>query len=216
MDDRVADYIAGLFAREDHVLRALREEADRMGLPPIAVPPETARFLQVLVRSIGARHVLEVGTLGGYSAICMARAMGAEGRVLSLDIDQRHAEFARRHIDRAGLAGRVEVRVGPALALLPALDREQFDAVFLDADKEPLPTYLGWALRLVRRGGLIIADNALRGGRVLDALATDADTAGVREFNRRFAGEPRITGVIVPIGDGVAVGVVDGEAEGSG
>lgn len=209
MDDRVADYIAGLFAREDDVLRVLREEADRMGIPPIAVPPETARFLQVLVRSIGAHRVLEVGTLGGYSAICMARAMGLEGHVLSLEIDQRHAEFARRHIARAGLDTQVDVRVGPALALLPALDGERFDVVFLDADKEPLPTYLDWALRLVRPGGLIIADNALRGGRVLDASITDPDTAGVREFNRRFATEPRITGVIVPIGDGVAVGVVE-------
>ncbi len=209
MDDRVAEYIAGLFAREDDVLRALREEADRMGIPPIAVPPETARFLQVLARSIGARRVLEVGTLGGYSAICIARAMGPEGRVLSLEIDQRHAEFARRHIARAGLDAQVEVRVGPALALLPALDGERFDVIFLDADKEPLPTYLDWALRLVRPGGLIIADNALRGGRVLDASVTDPDTAGVREFNRRFAAEPRITGVIVPIGDGVAVGVVE-------
>lgn len=209
VDDRVADYIAGLFAREDGVLRALREEADRQGIPPIAVPAETARFLQVLVRSVGARRVLEVGTLGGYSAICIARAMGVEGRVLSLEIDQGHAQFARRHIARAGLEDRVEVRVGPALALLPALDGERFDVIFLDADKEPLPTYLDWALRLVRSGGLIIADNALRGGRVLDDSVTDPDTAGVREFNRRFASEPRITGVIVPIGDGVAVGVVE-------
>jgi caffeoyl-CoA O-methyltransferase len=208
VDDRVADYIAGLFAQEDDVLRNLREQADREGMPPIAVPPETARFLQVLIRSVGARRVLEVGTLGGYSAICLARAMGSEGQVISLEIDQRHAAFARRHIEAAGLSSRVQVRVGPALSLLPALDGETFDVVFLDADKEPLPTYLEWALRLVRSGGLIIADNALRGGRVLDASVTDPDTSGVREFNRRFAADPRLTAVIVPIGDGVAVGVV--------
>lgn len=208
MDDRIADYITGLFAREDDVLRSIREEGDRVGLPPIAVPAETGRFLQVLLAAIGAQRVLEVGTLGGYSAICMARAMGADARILSLEIDQSHAEFARRHIERAGLSERIEVRVGPALQVLPSLDGESFDAVFLDADKEPLPTYLEWALRLVRPGGLIIADNALRGGRVLDPQADDPSTLGVREFNRRFAGEPRITGVIVPIGDGVAVGVV--------
>jgi caffeoyl-CoA O-methyltransferase len=208
VDDRVADYIAGLFAREDDVLRAIREESDRSGLPPIAVPAETGRFLQVLLAAISARRVLEVGTLGGYSAICMARAMGAEGRVLSLEIDQGHAGFARRHIARAGLEENIEVRVGPALAILPALDGERFDAVFLDADKEPLPTYLEWALRLVRPGGLIIADNALRGGRVIDDAETDPGTTGVREFNRRLAADPRLTGIVVPIGDGVAVGVV--------
>jgi predicted O-methyltransferase YrrM len=208
MSDGVSDYITGLFAREDEVLRTLREEADRSGLPPISVPPETGRLLQVLLKSIGARRVLEVGTLGGYSAIWMARAMGVDGRILSLEIDPGHAAFARRHIERAGLAVNIEVRVGRALHLLPALDGEKFDAVFLDADKEPLPTYLDWALRLVRPGGLVIADNALRGGRVLDDAAVDEDTRGVREFNRKLAADPRVTGIVVPIGDGVAVGVV--------
>jgi predicted O-methyltransferase YrrM len=209
MSDGIADYIAGLFAPEDAVLRALREDADRAGLPPIAVPPETGRLLQVLLRAIGARSVLEVGTLGGYSAIWMARAMGPEGRVLSIELEPRHAEFARRHIAAAGLDGAIEVRVGSALQLLPALDGQRFDAVFLDADKEPLPTYFDWALRLLRPGGLVIADNALRGGRVLDPTVTDADTAGVREFNRKLATDPRVTGLVIPIGDGVAVGLLD-------
>jgi caffeoyl-CoA O-methyltransferase len=208
MSDGVSDYITGLFAQEDEVLRSLREEADRSGLPPISVPPETGRLLQVLLKAIGARRVLEVGTLGGYSAIWMARAMGPEGRILSLEIDPGHAAFARRYIERAGLSANIEVRVGRALQLLPALDGEKFDAVFLDADKEPLPTYLDWALRLARPGGLVIADNALRGGRVLDHTAVDDDTRGVREFNRKLAADPRVTGIVVPIGDGVAVGVV--------
>lgn len=209
MSDGIADYIVGLFAREDEVLRALREDADRSGLPPIAVPPETGRFLQVLLRAIRARTVLEVGTLGGYSGIWMARAMGPEGRIVTLELEPKHAEFARRQFERAGVAPQVEIRVGRALELLPALDGQRFDAAFLDADKEPLPTYLEWALRLVRPGGLIIADNALRGGRVIDESVTDDGTRGVREFNRRFAAEPRITGLVVPIGDGVAVGVVN-------
>ena len=208
MSDGVSDYITGLFAQEDEVLRALREEADRSGLPPISVPPETGRLLQVLLKAIGARRVLEVGTLGGYSAIWMARAMGVDGRILSLEIDSGYAAFARRHIERAGLSANIEVRVGRALQLLPALDGEKFDAVFLDADKEPLPTYLDWALRLARPGGLVIADNALRGGRVIDHTAVDDDTRGVREFNRKLAADPRVTGIVVPIGDGVAVGVV--------
>lgn len=209
MSDGISDYIAGLFAPEDAVLRALREDADREGLPPIAVPPETGRFLQVLLRAIDARRVLEVGTLGGYSGIWMARAMGPAGRLVTLEIEPTHADFARRQFERAGVSSQVEIRVGPALQLLPAMDGERFDAAFLDADKEPLPTYLDWALRLVRPGGLVIADNTLRGGRVIDASVTDEGTAGVREFNRKLAEDPRVLGLVVPIGDGVAVGVVE-------
>ncbi|MBX6333483.1 MAG: O-methyltransferase [Gemmatimonadaceae bacterium] len=208
MTDRIAEYIAELFAPEDDVLRALREEADRSGLPPISVPPETGRLLQMLLRAIGARRVLEVGTLGGYSAIWMARAMGAEGRILSLEINPEHAAFARRHIARAGLAHAIEVREGAALQLLAGLVGERFDAVFLDADKAPLPTYFEWALRLLRPGGLMIADNTLRSGRVPDPAFDDPELRGIRTFNRKLATDPRVTGIVLPIGDGVAVGVV--------
>lgn len=208
MSDSVGDYLAGLFAPEDETLLALREEADRRGLPPIAISADTGRLLQVLLRAIVARRVLEVGTLGGYSAIWMARALPEDGRLLTLELDAEHAQFARRYLERAGFANRVEVRVGRALDLLPALDGERFDAVFLDADKEPLPTYLDWAIRLVRPGGLVLADNALWGGRVLDPNVDDDATRAVREFNRRFASDPRITGIVVPTHDGVAIGVV--------
>jgi len=208
--DPTGDYIASLFAREDAVLMSLREQADRSGLPPIAISPDEGRLLQVLLRAIGAKRVLEVGTLGGYSAIWMARALPADGILLSIDIDADHAAFATRFIARAGLESVVTVRVGRALDVLPSLDGEQFDAIFLDADKEPLPTYLDWALRLVRPGGMIIADNVLWGGKVLDASIDDDATRAVREFNRRFAEDPRITGIVVPTHDGVAVGIVNG------
>jgi len=208
MGDEINEYIAGLFAREDELLRELRDEAERAGLPAISVPPETARFLQLLVRAADARRVLEVGTLGGYSAIWMARAMEEGGSILSLEISPEHAAFARRCIERAGLSHAIEVRVGPALQQLPTLDGEKFDIVFLDADKEPLPAYLDWALRLLRPGGLVIADNTLRGGRVADPTEDDAQLRAIREFNRKLASNPRITGLVVPIGDGVAVGVV--------
>jgi predicted O-methyltransferase YrrM len=208
MADRAGDYIAGLFSAEDELLASLREEADRTGLPPIAISADEGRLLQVLLKAIKATRVLEVGTLGGYSAICMARALPAEGRLLSIEIEERHATFARRYIDRAELADRIEVRVGRALDVLPSLDGERFDAIFLDADKEPLPTYFDWALRLVRAGGLIIADNALWGGRVYDGDESDERTRGVREFNRRIATDPRVLGIIVPTHDGVAVAVV--------
>ena len=209
MSDEINEYIAGLFASEDDLLRELREEAARAGMPAISVPPETARFLQVLVRAAGATSVLEVGTLGGYSAILMARAMGEGGRILSLEIDPEHAAFARRYIERAGFSHSIEVRVGPALQLLPTLDGEKFDVVFLDADKEPLPTYLDWALRLLGPGGLVIADNTLRAGKVVDPSADDPQLRAIREFNRKLATSPRVTGLVVPIGDGVAVGVVE-------
>src|SRR5438046_8149383 len=159
MSDRTGDYISALFAPEDQLLASLREEADRTGLPPIAISADEGRLLQVLLTSIGARRVLEVGTLGGYSAICMARALPADGRLLTIEIEPKHADFARRYIKRAALSDRIEVRVGRALDVLPALDGERYDAMFLDADKEPLPTYFEWAPRPVRPGGFIIADN---------------------------------------------------------
>jgi caffeoyl-CoA O-methyltransferase len=208
MSDKAGDYIVGLFGAEDELLASLREEADRTGLPPIAISSDEGRLLQVLLTSINARRVLEVGTLGGYSAICMARALPPGGRLLSIEINEAHASFARRYIDRAGLGDRIEVRVGRALDVLPALDGERFDAIFLDADKEPLPTYFEWALRLVRPGGLIIGDNALWGGRAYDGDEPDDKTRGVREFNRRMATDPRVLGIIVPTHDGVAIAVV--------
>jgi predicted O-methyltransferase YrrM len=135
MSDRAGEYIVGLFGAEDELLASLREEADRTGLPPISISSDEGRLLQVLLTAVNARRVLEVGTLGGYSAICMARALPPGGRLLSIEIEEKHAAFARKYIDRAGLHDRVEVRVGRALEVLPSLDGERFDAVFLDADK---------------------------------------------------------------------------------
>ena len=209
MSDRVDEYIASLFARDDDVLAALREAADREGLPPIAISAVTGRFLQILLSAIKAERVLEVGTLGGYSAIWMVRALPSSGRLITVEVDQRHAEFARRYFVRAGLDDRIDLRIGRALDVLPAFDGERFDAIFLDADKEPLPTYFEWALRLLRPGGLLIADNALWGGRVLDAETEDEGTRGVREFNRRLSSDERVLGTIVPVGDGSAVAVVN-------
>jgi predicted O-methyltransferase YrrM len=211
VSDRVDDYIASLFARDDDVLAALREAADREGLPPIAISAVTGRLLQILLTAVRAERVLEVGTLGGYSAIWMARGLSATGRLVTIEIDERHAEFARAYFARAGLEDRIELRIGRALDVLPAFDGERFDAIFLDADKEPLPTYFEWALRLLRPGGLLIADNALWGGRVLDSEIADEGTRGVREFNRRLSSDERVRGTIVPVGDGLAVAVVNWE-----
>jgi predicted O-methyltransferase YrrM len=208
VNDRVGDYVARLFAPEDEILMSLREEADRTGLPPISISADTGRLIQVLLTAISARRVLEVGTLGGYSAIWIARVLPHGGSLLSVELEPRHAEFAARYVRRAGLDAKVEIRVGRALDVLASLDGERFDAIFLDADKEPLPIYFEWALRLVRRGGLIIADNALWGGRVVDDRVDDDATRGIRELNRRMATDPRVAGILVPTHDGVAVGVI--------
>jgi caffeoyl-CoA O-methyltransferase len=212
----LSDYIAELFAPEDTLLQELRAEAGRRGLPEIAISAEVGRLLQVLLVSIGARRVLEIGTLAGYSAIWIARALGPDGRLVTLEIDPARADLARSFLQRAGLADRAEVRVGDALETTAGLVRqgERFDAVFIDADKERYPAYLDHALELVRTGGLILADNALWSGRVLDDPAEDQGTAAVQAFNRAMAGHPRLVSTIVPVRDGVAVGVVmSGEGE---
>jgi predicted O-methyltransferase YrrM len=187
----------------------LREEADRTGLPPASISPDAGRFLQVLLRALGARRVLEVGTLGGYSAIWMGRALPRDGTLLTLECDERHAAFAERYVGRAGLAAVVQVRRGRALDVLPSLDGEEFDLVFLDADRAPLATYFEWALRLVRPGGMIVAHNALLGGRVANAEARgdDDDVRALRDFNARIADDRRVTSILVPAYDGLVVAV---------
>lgn len=196
MDDAVGAYIGDLFAREDDLLLSLREEADRSGLPPIHVAAQTGRLLQLLIAAVGARRILEIGTLGGYSAIWMGRALPDDGRIVSLELEPRHAGFARRWLERAGLDARVEVRVGRAVELLPALDGEMFDLTFIDADKEPLPTYLDWALRLTRPGGLVVADNVLSHEEALGA------------YSRARQDDPTLVSVTVPLDRGLELSAV--------
>ena len=207
MSDPIAEYLTARFAPEDALLLELREAADRAGLPPSSVSPLTGRLLQLLLRAAGATRALEVGTLGGCSAIWMARALPAGGRVVTIEREPAHAAFAREWIARAGLGALIEVRTGRALDLLPALDGERFDLVFLDADRAPLPRYLEWAIRLTRPGGFIVADNALAGGR---ALLDDADAGAraIRDFHRALAEDPRVDAIVLPVEDGIAVAVV--------
>ena len=208
--DHLSEYIVTLFAPEDELLGALREEADRTGFPPASISPDAGRFLQVLLRAIDARRVLEVGTLGGYSAIWMARALPSGATLTTVERDERYAAFAERYVERAGLSAAITVRRGRALDILPSLDGEQFDFVFLDGDRLPLPTYLDWALRLVRAGGLIVAHNALLGGRVVNAGANvdDDELRAVREFNLRVAADRRLTSILIPSYDGLVVAMV--------
>ncbi|HEX7049681.1 MAG TPA: O-methyltransferase [Longimicrobiales bacterium] len=216
MAERVPDaaalsaYVEDLFAPEDVVLRELREEIQRRGLPTISITAEVGKLLQVLLTAVGARRVLEIGTLGGYSAIWMARALPPEGRVLTLEINERHAELAREFIGRAGLEGVIEVRSGDARVLLAGLADEgaSFDACFIDADKESYPAYLRWARRLVRPGGLILADNAFWSGRVLETPPPDDGALEVDQFNRELAAAQDLCSTVIPVRDGLAVAVV--------
>lgn len=154
MDTTTATYIRDLFLEPDAQLEAALQRAAAAGLRSIQVPPELGRLLGMLVRASGARRVLEIGTLAGYSAIHLARALPADGRLISLEIDQRHAQVARENLAHAGLADRAEIRVGAALDLLPTLSADPpFDLAFVDADKEPYPAYFEWCMRLVRPGG---------------------------------------------------------------
>ena len=198
VDDYFAEQLLG--GDPDDALEAALRESDAAGLPPIAVSPLQGKLLQLLARLQGARRVLEIGTLGGYSTIWLGRALPADGRLVTLEYDPRHAEVAVRNIARAGLAEQVEVRVGPALESLPKLADEQpppFDLVFIDADKANNPHYVEWALRLTAAGSLIVLDNVVRGGRVADPDNGDADVLGTRAALEMFGTHPRLDATAV-------------------
>ena len=196
----VDDYLTTLLAPADEALEAALRDSDAEGLPHINVAPNLGKLLQLLAQIQGARCILEIGTLGGYSTIWLARALPADGRLITLEYDEKHAEVARRNLARAGLDGITEVRTGPALESLPKLADENpapFDLVFIDADKANNPHYVEWALRLTTTGSLIIVDNVVRGGAVTDADSTDADIRGTRAALQLIADHPRLSGTAV-------------------
>ncbi|HVN11578.1 MAG TPA: O-methyltransferase [Kineosporiaceae bacterium] len=207
-------YLTDLLSPDDEGLAAAQRDADAAGLPAIAVSGPQGKLLSILARAIGARRILEIGTLGGYSTIWLARALAPGGRLISLEYSPRHAEVARANLARARLSDVVDVRVGKALETLPMLAAAQadpFDLVFVDADKAPYAQYLDWAIRLTRPGALIVVDNVVRGGRILHP-DPDADAAGVRAFLERMAADPRVDGTALQtVGvkgwDGLAVAV---------
>ncbi len=193
-------YISDWLIPPDPALEAALEASDAAGLPAINVAPNQGKLLMLLAQIRGARTILEIGTLGGYSTIWLARALPLDGRLVTLEADTKHAEVARANIARAGLDGKVELRVGRALDTLPQLQAEglgPFDLVFIDADKQSSAEYFAWALRLSRRGSLIIADNVVREGRVLDGESRDAGVRGVRRLYELFAREPRVSATAI-------------------
>jgi caffeoyl-CoA O-methyltransferase len=208
-------YVEKLFAPRDAALEAALDESRRAGLPEIQVSPNEGVLLGLLAQIAGARRILEIGTLGGYSAIHFARALPEDGALISLEIDEHHAGVARKNVERAGLESKVEIRVGDArerLAELVENNEGPFDLVFIDADKEGYPEYLEWAMRLSRPGSLILGDNAIRGGSVLDPQ--DDSARATREFNERLAEDPRLSAIVLPLIreriDGLAIALVRG------
>lgn len=201
------DYIARHTTPDDEFLISLKTAARAEGLPEIWISPEQGALMQILLRLVRARVVIEVGTLAGYSAIWMARALPPEGRLHTIEIEPKHADFAAQWIARSDVAERVTLHRGDARNVLSGFTDGSADAAFIDADKRGYRRYLDACLRIVRPGGLIMVDNAFAFGQLLDEHPTDRDVPTVREFNDYMAGVKELQSVIIPIGDGLWVGV---------
>jgi len=210
--DKVDRYLEETLVRPDEALAAALEASDKAGLPAISVSPAHGKLLWLLARLVNAKRILEIGTLGGYSTIWLARALPPDGRLVTLEAVDKHARVASANIAKAGLEKKVEIRIGPALDTLPSL-QGPFDFSFIDADKQNNAEYFAWALKLSRPGSLIVVDNVVREGRVIDARSRDASVQGVRRLNELIAAEKRVTATAVQtVGvkgyDGFAVALV--------
>jgi predicted O-methyltransferase YrrM len=196
----VDDYLTGLLATSDPSLDAALSDSTASGLPAINVAPNQGKLLELLAKIHGSRRILEIGTLGGYSTIWLARALPEGGELISLELDPHHAEVARVNVERAGFATSVDIRIGPAVESLQGLvaeEHEPFDFVFIDADKEGYPEYFALALALSRPGTLIVADNVVRQGAIIDLDSSDERVKSVREFLELVAGEERVEGTVI-------------------
>ena len=193
---KVDDYLDGLLIAPDPALDAAVAASNAAGLPEIAVTPTQGKLLYLLARMLRARHILEIGTLGGYSTIWLSRALPPQGHLITLEFDAKHYEIARANLEHAHLTSLVEQRLGPALETLPQIAAEglePFDFVFIDADKENTAAYFEWALRLARPGAALVVDNVIRDGEIADPGCTDPRVQGIRQFLKAAAAEPRVT-----------------------
>ena len=212
----VDEYITGLFEQEDSSLTAVEQSIKESNIPPISISPNQGKFLQLLARLCHAKKILEIGTLAGYSTIWLARALPKDGKLITVEYEPLHARVSQTNIDRAGLSSVVEIRVGKGIDLLPKLVEEgagPFDMIFIDADKPPYKEYFDWSLKLSRPGTLIVADNVIREGKVLQDKSPDEMVAGVKRFNAALAVNPAVTATIIQtIGakehDGMALAIV--------
>jgi caffeoyl-CoA O-methyltransferase len=212
---QIENYIESLFVPPDPALAHNISDADAAGLPSIQVSPNQGKLVYLLTKMCGASRVLEIGTLGGYSTTWLARALPEGGMITSLELDQKHADVARRNVDRAGIGSRVIIHVGPAERTLQRLAEEQtpkFDLVFIDADKPGYSRYLDLSLRLSRPGTVILADNLIRDGAVLDEVPAEDNARAARAFNAKLAADPRLESIIIPVlgkkVDGMSISIV--------
>jgi caffeoyl-CoA O-methyltransferase len=205
----LADYVRRVSLREPELLGRLREETASLPDARMQLAPEQGQLLSLLVRAIGARRALEIGVFTGYSSLAVALALPEDGRLVACDVSEAFTAVARRHWAEAGVAHKIDLRIAPAIETLDALLAEgragTFDFTFIDADKVRYLDYYERALALVRAGGLIAADNVLRGGKVIDQSVTEEDTAAIRDFNERLHGDTRVWISLVPIGDGMTI-----------
>jgi len=208
VDPAIQEYIITTTVREHPVLRELREETLRHPRARMAIGPEQGQFMQLLARAIGARRYLEIGVFTGYSSLAMALALPEDGYVLACDVSEEYTNVARRHWKAAGIAGKIDLRVGPALDTLARVRSqgvEPFDIAFIDADKQNVDAYYEESLALVRSGGLILVDNVLWNGDVADASVEDADTEALRSLNRKAGRDERVDAALLPVCDGLLV-----------
>jgi len=213
----VDQYIGQLFYSEDACLKETEQSIIESGIPQISISPNQGKFLNILAKLCNAKKILEMGTLGGYSTIWMARALPENGKLITLEIDKKHADVARQNFNRCGLASKIEIRLGKAIDILPSLKEEDagpFDMIFIDADKPPYTEYFQWALQLSRPGTLIIADNVIREGKVLLDESPDEMVTGVKRFNQFLSQCTDVTATIFQtVGakehDGMAIAVVN-------
>ncbi len=202
MLEQIDRYIEDLCTPEPDAFKQAVRDAVAAGLPEIQVSPNEGKLLYLLAKIAGARRILEIGLLGGYSTLWLASALPADGQLITLELDEDYATVARRNIERAGLLAKVSIRVGPAADALEKMVQQSepaFDLVFIDADKDGYPVYLEYALRLTRPGSLILADNVIRGGRVTDPRNTDLSVRAIREFNQKLASHPGLETILLPI-----------------
>jgi predicted O-methyltransferase YrrM len=205
LDDALYGYLLDVSLREAPLLQRLRAETAAMPMARWQIAPEQGQFMALLVKLIGARHILEVGTFTGYSALCMAAELPDDGRMICCDLPGDYNAVARRYWQEAGLAERIELRLAPALDTLAGLEAGSFDLAFIDADKANYPAYLEQALRLVRQGGLILFDNVLWSGRVLEAEPDSDDTRAIQALNRALKTDARVDLSLLPLGDGLTL-----------
>ena len=209
LSEGLSTYMHKVGMREDESLRLLREETAAHPMARMQISPEQGQFMALLMELIGARRTFEVGTFTGYSAMCVARAMGPTGRVVALDVSEEFTAIARRHWAKAGIADRIDLRLAPAAdslqAMVAAGESGTYDFAFIDADKTGYDTYYEYALKLLRVGGLIAVDNVLWSGRVIDPTDTSADTTALRALNEKIVADQRVTMTLLPIGDGLTL-----------